>query len=597
MCGICGSVSVLPVVDQAPVARMQAALLHRGPDGDGRHDGPHVALAMRRLSIIDLKSGWQPLYNEDRSLVLVANAEIYNHHELRRELEGRGHTFRTRSDCETILHVYEEHGTRCPEYLRGMFAFALWDARLSRLLLARDRMGEKPLYLHEADGHISFVSELKALLRSESVGFALDPTSLDLFFHYQYIPEPRAPVLGVRKLPAGHVLVIDAKTWQTEERCYWRIEDAPPLEGEPPAILRAELEDVAGIVFRADVPIGIALSGGMDSGAIAALAVDHARQPLHAFSVGYKGRPDNDERLLAQELASRLGMTFHDIELTDDDVARGFPQLVSRLDDPIADYSGFAHHAVAQVARRVDVPVIMQGQGADELFWGYRWVREALAESERRIDGRTPDDGDRLAFYDCNPGFRAAVDALPKIYTPDWRAGLDPNAPYAIFTNDPIDDRPDLQITKLICITYLAENGIAQNDRLSMANCVELRLPFVDHRFVEAAIGIRKARPDHDEQPKARLRQALHGTLPTPVIQRPKRAFETPERRWHRSLFDAYGSLLSDGYLVQSGILRGASARTLAKGAYTANAGPTLPFKALVLEMWCRFMATGEATG
>jgi asparagine synthase (glutamine-hydrolysing) len=571
---------------------MQAALVHRGPDGQGRHDGPHVALAIRRLSIIDLVGGSQPIYNEDRTLALVANAEIYNHVELRHSLERRGHRFRSRSDCETIVHLYEEHGSACVQRLRGMFAFALWDCRRRRLLLARDRMGEKPMYLSQDDDGIVFASELKALLGVRRSTADLDPTSIDLFFHYQYVPEPRTPVLGIRKLPAGHVLVVDVAPWCSHEACYWRLQDGTTRDGDPAGILRHELDELGRIVIRADVPIGVALSGGVDSGALAALAVRHSREPPHAFCVGYPGRPPYDERRLAHELADRLGIAFHSAELTDADVVDAFPRLVAHWDDPIADYMGFTYDAVSRLARRHNVPVLLLGQGADELFWGYGWVRGALAESQRRTGDPSADQ--MLAFYDCNAGFRAASRTMADIYAPAWHAELDHDAPYRVFQSESLDDRPDLQIMKLICATYLAENGIAQGDRLSMANSVEMRLPFVDHRFVEAAVGLAKARPDHDPQPKARLRGALHDLLPASVLHRPKRPSETPERRWHRALLGAYGSLLPDGYLVHAGVISSEAARDLAARDYEPGIGPTLPFKALVLEAWCRLNVASD---
>ncbi|HYP54376.1 MAG TPA: hypothetical protein VEQ42_12585, partial [Pyrinomonadaceae bacterium] len=238
MCGISGIISREGVTrgDLARVAAMSRALVHRGPDDSGAYDAAHVALASRRLSLIDLGGGRQPLYNEDRSLALVANGEIYNHAELRRRLEARGHRFTTGSDCEAVLHAYAEYGTACVEHLRGMFAFALWDGMRRRLVLARDPLGEKPLYLYERDGRLLFASEMKALLRSGEVPFELDPEAVDLFFHYQYVPEPRTALRGVRKLDAARLLVVEVEPWRVEERRYWRMEDAPPLGGDAPRL-------------------------------------------------------------------------------------------------------------------------------------------------------------------------------------------------------------------------------------------------------------------------------------------------------------------------------------------------------------------------
>ena len=242
VCGIAGIVSQAPLSSTEPIQRMQNALYHRGPDGAGSFQDTHITLGMRRLAIIDLTGGRQPLYNKDRLLVLIANGEIYNHIELRSELEGRGHRFACGSDCETILHFYEQYETGCVQYLRGMFAFALWDGRRRRLILARGRMGEKPLYLCEQHGRLTFASELNALLAAGIVPFELEPHAIDLFFHYQHVPEPLTAIKGIRKLPAAHTLTVDIESWRINENCYWRMEDTPPLDGNP-----AELETISGL--------------------------------------------------------------------------------------------------------------------------------------------------------------------------------------------------------------------------------------------------------------------------------------------------------------------------------------------------------------
>jgi asparagine synthase (glutamine-hydrolysing) len=603
MCGICGIVARHPLADRdrERVARMNAAMVHRGPDGDGAFDDANVAMAMRRLSIIDLAGGWQPLYNEDRTLALVANGEIYNFVELRSQLESRGHRFATGSDCETIVHLYEEHGTDCVCRLRGMFAFALWDGRRRRLMLARDRMGEKPLYLHERDGQLLFASELKALLRSGAVPFELNAPAINLYFHYQYVPEPPTPIEGVHKLPAGHLLTVDTEDWRLTQTCYWRMEDAPPIDDDPAAAIRAELEAVSELVIRSDVPVGVALSGGLDSSAIAALAVRKYPGKMHAFSVGYPGRPTYDERAAARELADHLGMPLHEIELGVDDMTACFPDLVGWRDDPIADISGYGYYSVAKLAREHDVPVMLQGQGGDELFWGYSWVRQAVAESmqkaarRREPGGPSADSPAAMVFYDLAPDFRMARDGAADLFTKQFAEtcrGVDPCGPFTFAQPWP---RVDLRMTRLICDTYLAENGIAQGDRLSMASSVELRLPLVDYRLVETVIGLRKTHPDHEQAPKAWLKAAMAGVLPESVLDRPKQGFAPPLRTWHNAIFAAYGTLLEDGDLVRAGVLRPEAARALAAGPFPRGAVVPLSFKALVLEYWCRRMKQAAA--
>jgi len=637
MCGISGLISqrLITPDELGRIAAINQNLHHRGPDGAGDYHASHIALAMRRLSIIDLSGGAQPLYNEDRSLVLIANGEIYNFLELRQRLQTRGHRFATGSDCETILHLYEEHGTDCVNYLRGMFAFALWDGKRQRLMLARDRMGEKPLYLYERSDQLFFASELRALLGSGVVPFELNPSAIDFYFHYQYVPEPATPIKGVRKLDAAHFMLIEVEPWRIEEKCYWRMEDAPALYGDPAQLIREELETISELVIRSDVPVGVALSGGLDSSAIAALAVRKYPDTMHAFSVGYAERPESDERADAKAFADHLGMPFHDVEVETSSMVDFFPQLVCLKDDPIADISGYGYYAVMKAAREQGIPVMLQGQGGDELFWGYDWLQQGALDSiqksslcYKRIGGlpgylsfnlpsqlsryglsqwlgtlgglrtgwqrfhahRTAPD-EQMVFYDQTFDFRNAASDGREFYAPSFIEQLDGTNAANLFTFPLPWPRIDLRLTKLICDTYLRENGITQGDRLSMASSVELRLPLVDYRLVETVIGLRKARSDVSEPPKAWLKKALHGVVPEWIMNRPKRGFAPPVRKWHEALFAAHGDCLRDGYLSQSGVLNPESASALAVGAYPPGAGTPLSFKALVLELWCRGMS------
>lgn len=634
MCGICGLVSKSPLTPEHldKVTRMNGILAHRGPDGAGDYSDTHVAMAMRRLSVIDLTGGWQPLYNEDRSLALVANGEIYNFIELRVQLEERGHRFGTGSDCETILHLYEDYGADCVHQLRGMFVFALWDSKRKRLFLCRDRMGEKPLYLYEGNGQILFASELKALRMSGLVPFELDPVSVDLYFHYQYVPEPATPIKGMRKLPASHFLMIDASPWRVTETSYWNMVDAPPIEGNPGELIKAELDEVSTLVIRSDVPVGVALSGGLDSSAIAALAAQKYPGSMHAFSVGYPDRPLNDERAEAADLARYLEMPFHEVELSTSDMVAFFPDLIYLRDDPIADISGYGYYAVMKLAKEHGVPVMLQGQGGDELFWGYPWVRQAVYESLQKMnllkkeraslmgylqpelpdawtfaglgnwikslaglrtgwqrlqrDAASPPE--RMVFYDLVRDFQNALTRVGRMYTADFLGRLNGTGAFDLFSFPQPWPQVDVLLTQLICQTFLIENGIAQGDRLSMASSVELRLPLLDYRLVELIVGLRKLKADHRKPPKAWLKASVKDVLPGWVLDRPKRGFAPPVHAWYEALLAAYGSLLDEGYLVQAGILRPESARDLSCGPVPQGVGAQLTFKALVLEMWCR---------
>ncbi|HZI20722.1 MAG TPA: asparagine synthase (glutamine-hydrolyzing) [Pyrinomonadaceae bacterium] len=644
MCGISGIVgrAELRAEERAGVASANASLAHRGPDGEGRFDAPHVRLMMRRLSIIDLEGGWQPLYNEDRSLALVFNGEIYNFVELRRGLEARGHRFNTGSDGETILHLYEEHGLGCVEHLRGMFAFALWDEARRRLVLARDRMGEKPLYLYEGDGRLAFASEMKALLDSGLVPFELDPESVDLYFHHQYVPEPRTPLRGVRKLDAAHVLTVDVDDWRLSESCYWRIEDAPETDGDPVELIRAELDTVTTITLRSDVPVGLALSGGLDSSALAALCAPKYRDTFHCFSVGYRGQAASDERQDAKSLASRLGLQFHDVEVAAEDVAEFFPRLVEWTDDPVADISAYGYYAVNRLAAESGIRVMLSGQGGDELFWGYAWVAEAARQSLEKaalfghgnggrldlrawarqafaeanglperyarssyITGRRHaldwrrrpllrlarylrSDRARLVFMELSPEFGDIEREARALLTDGWRSSFTPENAYAPSTL-PMSEWGDVpvKLSALIARTYLRSNGVVQGDRLSMASSVEQRLPLLDHRLWEVVQGARKRNSDFALPPKAWFVRALEGVLPRDVIERPKRGFTPPVGEWKRLIFERHGRDLAEGLLVGEGVCRPeAIARLLARPRESSS----MLYRCLVLEQWARAM-------
>jgi asparagine synthase (glutamine-hydrolysing) len=641
MCGIAGLISrsALTRAQAAKVDLVNSLLVHRGPDGEGGHSNSHVKLAMRRLSIIDLETGWQPLYNEDRSLVLVANGEVYNYVELRRDLEQRGHVFATRSDCETILHLYEQYGTSFVDHLRGMYAFALWDNRARRLILCRDRMGEKPLYLVSAGDSLFFASELRALIRAGIVPFKLDPQAVNLYYHYGYVPEPTCMVAGIRKLPAAHVLTVDVDNWRVHERCYWRMSDAPALEGNPGQLIREQLEGSAQLITRADVPVGVALSGGLDASVVAALASSARSRDVHAFTVGYAGTPWQDERGDAKAFAEYLKIPHHTVELSTADMIEQYSAVNLHRDDPIADGAGVGIAAVARLARRHSVPVLLFGQGGDELFWGYRWVREALRATRRRnalgaglrgfadylrfsppplsvtlglqwaMSGagilpewrqfradRRARPG-RVVFYESESVFSRVHRALRRPFFTDRFAEAigQPDLTQG-FVAQQSESTPEVTLIRLICETYLMENGIAQSDRLSMASSIESRLPLVDYKLIETVVGLHKTYPvSADAAPKRWFREAASGLVPDFVLNRRKRGFSPPWRQWGHAIAAAHGDELIDGYLVQNGVVRPEVARKQRQELIPRLSGPRpLASLSLGLENWCRQMSAGS---
>lgn len=581
MCGLAGAVTGTgDVATWVPRVRsMTDALRHRGPDSDGFFRTDDVAIGVRRLAVIDLETGEQPLWNEDRTVVAVANCEIYNYVELREALIAQGHHFRTGSDAEVIVHLYEEHGVGFLPHLRGMFAIALWDANRRRLLLARDRMGEKPLYLFPSGDTLLFASELKALLKSGAVPFELDRGAVSAFLQYSFIPEPATALRGIVKLPAASWMTVSVDPWRIEEGRYWSMEDAPPLTGDAPSLIRSRLDDIAHIVTRSNVPVGIALSGGLDSSCIAALIARDSGTDFRCISVGYPGSQTMDESRFAEDFARVLRLPYTRVEVTTDDIVASFPQLVAMRDDPIADIAGPSYAAVAKAARELGIKVLMQGQGGDELFWGYPWVVDAVRRTEGRgtatrflsaIGLRRERE---LVSYQLTPQFQAARRILPALLT----------QPVAEPRAEAPADAP-ISLTRLICDTYLRCNGIVQADRLSMAYSVEPRNPFLDHQLIETVIGLRKNYRDVDLAPKAWLREAVADLLPPAILHRPKRGFQPPAD-WRPRLIRKYGHLLNDGELATSALFDNA---LLSRFAAPDRRLMPLAFPLITLEVWSR---------
>jgi asparagine synthase (glutamine-hydrolysing) len=600
MCGIVGVMSPLRVTDEevASVGRMNQCLLHRGPDSSGNLVDGHIALAMRRLSIIDLVGGQQPLFNESRSLAVVCNGEIYNYVELREELSRKGHRFTSGSDVETIVHLYEERGLEFLSALRGMFAIALWDREQRRLILARDRMGEKPLYWYrDRRGRVWFASEMKSLLLSQGADRpALSPEAINLFLTYQYVPEPRTMFDEVQKLGAGHMLEIraDAPGAATPRR-YWDYLTPRSSSGDAVGLVRAELETASRIMGRADVPVGIALSSGIDSTVVAALAARTYPGTLKAFSVGYPGRPETDERLAASQYARHLGVPFFDAELGEEDFVRIFPRLVWAMDDPIGDIAAYGYYAVARLAREHGVPVLLSGLGGDELFWGYEWVRDAVRRTEQKRPGArrawfrnmlgrgVTGGGQRMVFYDLHEDLRRGEAWSREMMTPEAAARV-PSELWMSYFETSEWDRIPLRLSDVLNRTWLVSNCLALADRTTMAHSIEMRLPLLDVPLIEIVSGFRQTGLDDWRRPhKWLLIEAVKDLVPAEIFSRRKQGFTPPGREWMQAVRRAYGSMVADGSLVRRGIVQhGVAARLMA----TAPDG--FAYKMILLEIWSR---------
>lgn len=637
MCGILGRVHRHPAQREAISDIDLSYLAHRGPDGRGVYTDSHVQFGHTRLAIIDLTdAGRQPMMSRDGRYTVTFNGEIYNHIELRIELEACGESFVSRSDTEVLLAAYKVWGRECVRHFRGMFAFALWDRTHKVLFLARDRCGEKPLFYCRDGSTLAFASELKALIPLLGSHPKLDPAVVDMYLHYQYVPEPFTLLEGIHKVPAAHTLFLDVTKWTAELHRYWNVEDVssdiPPHDDEKTIFpqLREGLEDAVKLTLRADVPVGIALSGGIDSSAIAVYAQKNYPRPMHAFCVGYPGRPPYDERQQARSLAESLGMTVHEVELPVKDFVAFFPQLVRIMDEPIADPAAFGHYSVPRAAADVGIKVLLTGIGGDELFWGYPWVREvavinqllrrnpslrtisrwarsSLAQRlldrvsrEPRFPGsvrywahilrnaggiQTP--AGQLRFYDAEPQFHDAFRMKSLVYGSAMRA-VDAENPFR-----PTDigqrnfEEIPLATIRLLFDTWLTSNCLSLGDRVSMSVGVETRLPFLDVRLIELAMNLRARYPDHKLGQKARLRGALKGVLPDEVLVRPKAGFQPPVQEWLSGVITIYGETLRGGVLTNMGVIDESKIDAVLKELPKQGwPGLFFAYKLVLLEIW-----------
>jgi asparagine synthase (glutamine-hydrolysing) len=558
MCGICGVAAADPrrPVDAAIVRAMTATLRHRGPDGDGCHVAEGVGLGMRRLSIVDLATGDQPIANEDGSLVLVCNGEIYNHVELRTELERLGHHFATRSDVEPILHLYEERGLDCVDALRGMFAFALWDAPRRRLVLARDRIGIKPLHYALGAHGLLFGSEAKAILASGLVDAALDPGALHELFTFGFPLAPRTMLGAVRRLPPAHVLVYE--DGRATVRKYWDCATAAS-RGEPARspdewadALLAALDDAVRLHLRSDVPVGAWLSPGLDSSGIVALMCRHSSAPVRTFSLGFED-PAADELRGTRTLADFAEYPL--VAKKEVSPARDFlrlPDAIWHNEDPSTTGLEVPRLLLSELAGR-DVKVVLTGEGADELFGGYFWygldrVLGPLGVLPRRV--RSVASAAMRSRWPWAARVLAAPRALGRerlgafigppsgglaLLTPELRgAAMGAARESAEVEHAPYEMGRTDALRRLDLMTRLPDLVVHNLDRQSMAASLEARVPYLDHHVVELAMRIPPAILLRGGERKDLLRRALARVLPPELARRKKRGMTAPRRGWFR---------------------------------------------------------------
>jgi asparagine synthase (glutamine-hydrolysing) len=560
MCGICGLVSLDGATgpDPAALAAMNETLVHRGPDSDGSLIDGAAGLAMRRLSIIDLAGGDQPIANEDGRIQVIQNGEIYNYRELMEGLRGRGHTFSSNSDTEVLVHLYEERGPAFVEVLRGMFAIAIWDARQGRLVLARDRFGIKPLYYRVAHGQISFASELKALLRQPGFSREIDPAALEAFLAFNSIPAPLTIFTEARKLPAGHTLV--AESGDVEISRYAR--PAPVAAGdvrtESDEVLADELRERLRDSVRAhlvsDVPVGVLLSGGIDSSLLTALAAAESGYRVSTFSIGFE-ESSFDELGQARLVAERYGTDHHELILRPDAVDL-LPRLVEAFDEPFGDSSALPTYLVSQLASGT-VKVVLSGEGGDELFGGYyTYVADRLAPRVGRaapflrpLVELLPSSSEKVSFdYKAKRFVRAAH--LPPVERHHaWKEIFSPDAQEQLLsssrTTDPLDvyraryaeteGAEELaRLQDLDLGIYLVDDLLVKTDRASMAHSLETRVPFLDPAVAELALALETRKKVRGFSKKRLLRRAAAPLIPREIIRGRKQGFSIPVAAWLR---------------------------------------------------------------
>ena len=626
MCGIAGFVVNRPMENRREVlGRMTAALRHRGPDDEGAYVDNHVALGIRRLAVIDLAGGKQPIANENGTIQVVLNGEIYNFADLRHRLERHGHRFRTRSDAEVIVHAYEESGAECVRDLDGMFAFALWDDSRQNLLLARDRMGEKPLYYYAGPDVFVFGSELRALLQHPSVPVTLSLESVARYLLFECIPAPHSILTDIAKLPSGHTLVVSPGDKPRLAR-YWDIRFSPDYSlGEPEwrERLQAQLEASVKSRLVSDVPLGVFLSGGIDSGTIAALATRASLPgPLQTFTVGFE-EPTYDERPFARQISEHCGTEHHSITFSSRDALGLMDTVGELLDEPLGDASFLPRYALARMTRAT-ATVVLSGDGGDELFCGYptfpadrpaRWLRRLLPQAIQRTVLRTVVEQLPHSLHYGSVDFllKQFVRGLP--YEPEVRTqlllgGLTPSEqagllsqavqcslnafdPYAELTRTIEDTSLRDPMERMIyqhCHFYLADQTLVATDRSTMAAGLEVRAPFLDPALVELACRIpTRFKLRNGVVTKYLLKRTIGDLLPSAIVSRRKQGLGVPVAAWLRGpLRNVLWQRLAPARIARRGLFEPAAIAQLIGEHLSGRANHRkILWNLLMFDAWC----------
>jgi asparagine synthase (glutamine-hydrolysing) len=586
MCGIAGYVTLEPSpLQKSILERMTDAIRHRGPDDSGFYRDEYASLGHRRLSIIDVAAGHQPMANEDETLWISYNGEIFNHADLRPALERAGHRYTTRSDTETILHAYEEYGPACLDRFRGMFAFAIWDKRARKLFCARDRLGKKPLYYYWDGRRFAFASEIKALLQHPAISPRLEEALLPEYLAFGYVSEERTLFAGIRKLMPGHFLTLDLASPRPapQIRQYWEIPHPQRAEaGDDDAWVREcreRLEETVRLRLMSDVPLGMFLSGGVDSSAIAAIMKRQFPGPVKTFAVGYQ-EERYSELSYAAQVARTIGTDHHEVVVGMEDFFNALPLLIWHEDEPITWPSSVSLYFVSRLASQ-QVKVVLTGEGSDEMFAGYaryrfyarneRWGRlYSLLPEPLRRGVRAQVGSSRLLRADLRRKlqhtFLGRGAELESLYLDNFYSAIPAAEQSALFrflpSAGPYQNfrrywQPDLPLLARMLYadqkTYLVELLMKQ-DQMSMATSIESRVPFLDHEFVEFSTRVPERLKLHHGESKYIVKKALEDLLPREIIYRTKMGFPTPLRQWLR---DARAGTLYGILRERDGLLAG----------------------------------------
>jgi asparagine synthase (glutamine-hydrolysing) len=621
VCGIAGKVSANAAVDEALVAEMCATLEHRGPDSRGMFLDDGIGLGVQRLRVIDLETGDQPISNEDGSVVIVLNGEIYNYRELRELLVARGHRFSTQTDTEVVVHLYEDHGRDCVEHLRGMFAFAIWDRRQRRLLLARDRLGKKPLFYRAANGTLWFASEVRAIFEDPEVPALVDYRAVDAFLHYLYVPQPLSAFRDVHKLPAAHTLVWENGSVSLDR--YWRLSYRPaedvPSKAEAHQRIREELLEATRLRLRSHVPLGAFLSGGIDSSAVVAAMAMQSSGRVKTFSIGFDVE-SYDETAYARQVATLFDTDHHELRI-EPRAMEILPKLVWHYGEPFADHSAIPSFYLAELTRR-HVTVALNGDGGDENFAGY--IRYAGNFTAERVAG-LPRAARRalwlatmaLGTSRAQNGFRSRVRRVTErasippteryfawmsyltaserreLYSPDFLAVVSDHdvreivvAPYrGSDAADPVNRLLDVDVH-----TYLQDDLLTKMDIATMAHSLEVRSPLLDHRLMEYVARLPGRWKLAGTTTKRLFKDALKPWLPPHILNRTKQGFGVPIASWFAgSLRELPREILLDPASLARGYFREEAVRRLIDDHVTEARDNADKLWALIqLELWLR---------